>query len=74
MDGIRTLTELVAPYKPLDFFCVWEPLYEQVKGAVSALLSPPPVSHLSLEQDAGRRLVLSSKNFLFKVCKMQDYN
>lgn len=40
LDGIRTLTELVAPYKPLDFFCVWEPLYEQVKGAVSAPLLP----------------------------------
>ncbi len=40
LEGIRTLTELVAPYKPIDFFCVWEPLYDQVRQSASSPLCP----------------------------------
>ena len=34
LAGCRSLSEMVSPYKPLDFFCAEEGLFDQVKDAL----------------------------------------
>ena len=38
--GGEKLLEMVGPYKPFDFFCVWDNLYEQVRTQITLPLLP----------------------------------
>jgi len=40
LAGQQKLEEMVAPYKPIDFLCVREDLYENVKGEVTIPVLP----------------------------------
>ena len=40
VDGFRSVEEMVAPYKPFDFLCAWEPLASQAEAALSRPVLP----------------------------------
>ena len=40
LDGLKRMEEIVCPYKPLDFACVKEDLYEEVKNKTAVPLMP----------------------------------